>query len=113
MESIAFSHDRWVLHRDLKPTTFLGSYKFVVPVHVFFLAHYLMNRWYRVPELLFGAKQYGEGVDMWAFGCIFAELLLGQPFLAGDTDIEQLGKIFHALGTPKEAVWPVSIHPPP
>lgn len=38
-------------------------------------------RWYRAPELLFGAKQYGAGVDMWAVGCIFAELLLRRPFL--------------------------------
>ena len=38
-------------------------------------------RWYRAPELLFGAKQYGPGVDVWAAGCIFAELLLRRPFL--------------------------------
>lgn len=38
-------------------------------------------RWYRAPELLFGAKQYGAAVDVWAVGCIFAELLLRRPFL--------------------------------
>ncbi|RVW87753.1 Cyclin-dependent kinase D-2 [Vitis vinifera] len=38
-------------------------------------------RWYRAPELLFGAKQYGSGVDIWAVACIFAELLLRRPFL--------------------------------
>jgi cyclin-dependent kinase 7 len=46
---------------------------------------------------------------MWSLGCIFAEMMLRLPFLAGDSDIEQLGKIFHALGTPTEADWPVNI----
>ena len=34
------------------------------------------SRWYRCPELLFGAKSYSVGVDIWAVGCILAELLL-------------------------------------
>jgi len=38
-------------------------------------------RWYRAPELLFGSKQYGPGVDVWAAACIFAELILRRPFL--------------------------------
>jgi cyclin-dependent kinase 7 len=44
---------------------------------------------------------------MWSVGCIFAELMLRVPFVAGDSDIDQLGKIFHALGTPTEETWPV------
>ncbi|KAL0628156.1 Cyclin-dependent kinase 7 [Plecturocebus cupreus] len=35
-----------------------------------------LQAWYRAPELLFGARMYGVGVDMWAVGCILAELLL-------------------------------------
>jgi len=65
------------------------------------------GRWYRAPELLFGAQQYGVGVDMWAVGCIFAELLLRHPFLPGMNELDQLGKIFHALGTPTNKEWPV------
>ena len=38
-------------------------------------------RWYRAPELLFGSKHYGAGVDVWAAACIFAELMLRRPFL--------------------------------
>jgi serine/threonine protein kinase len=38
-------------------------------------------RWYRAPELLFGSKLYGPGVDIWAAGCILAELILRRPFL--------------------------------
>jgi cyclin-dependent kinase 7 len=65
------------------------------------------NRWYRAPELLFGAKEYGSGVDIWAVGCIFAELLLRNPYLPGNTDMDQLDTMFRALGTPTEADWPV------
>ena len=63
-------------------------------------------RWYRAPELLFGAKLYGASVDIWAIGCIFAELLMRRPLFRGNSDIDQLGKIFSVLGTPTEAQWP-------
>lgn len=65
-------------------------------------------RWYRSPELLLGARHYGVGVDMWAVGCIFAELHLRLPYLPGESDLEQLTVVFRALGTPTEKEWPVS-----
>ena len=68
--------------------------------------HLVVTRWYRAPELLFGARIYGTGIDIWAMGCILAELLLRVPFVAGDTDLDQLAKIFQALGTPTEETWP-------
>lgn len=49
---------------------------------------------------------YGVGVDMWAVGCILAELLLRVPFLPGDSDLDQLTRIFETLGTPTEEQWP-------
>lgn len=63
---------------------------------------------YRAPELLFGARMYTTAVDMWAVGCILAELLLRVPFLPGESDLDQLTRIFHTLGTPNEQTWPVS-----
>lgn len=69
----------------------------------------VVTRWYRAPELLFGATRYGTGVDIWALGCILAELLLRIPLLPGDTDIDQLQKIFQCMGTPTEEEWPVNI----
>uniref|UniRef100_A0A2K5J083 Cyclin-dependent kinase 7 n=1 Tax=Colobus angolensis palliatus TaxID=336983 RepID=A0A2K5J083_COLAP len=68
--------------------------------------HWILHRWYRAPELLFGARMYGVGVDMWAVGCILAELLLRVPFLPGDSDLDQLTRIFETLGTPTEEQWP-------
>ncbi len=62
--------------------------------------------WYRPPELLFGAREYGSAVDMWSVGCIFAELMLRTPLFKGTSEIDQLGKYFHILGTPTEEQWP-------
>ena len=68
-----------------------------------------MRRWYRPPELLFGCRYYGTGVDIWSVGCIFAELMLRIPYLPGESDMDQLKTIFRALGTPTEEDWPVCI----
>ena len=80
----------------------------------------VVTRWYRPPELLFGAQSYSSGVDIWAVGCIFAEIILRTPlfpglkifyfmlcnFFSGESDMEQLGKIFNVLGTPNSTNWP-------
>lgn len=68
-----------------------------------------LYRWYRCPELLLGARSYSTGCDNWAAGCIFAELMLRVPFMAAESDMEQLNMIFSALGTPGEAEWPVRL----
>ena len=61
----------------------------------------------RSPELLFGSRMYGTGVDIWAVGCILAELLLRVPFFPGESDLDQLTKVFNLMGTPNEDNWPV------
>uniref|UniRef100_A0A3Q3XDM3 Cyclin-dependent kinase 7 n=1 Tax=Mola mola TaxID=94237 RepID=A0A3Q3XDM3_MOLML len=102
---------------DLKPNNLLLDGNGVLKLADFGLAkafgspnrvytHQVVTRWYRSPELLFGARMYGVGVDMWAVGCILAELLLRIPFLAGESDLDQLTKIFEALGTPTDETWP-------
>uniref|UniRef100_A0A1D1XSK4 Cyclin-dependent kinase D-1 n=1 Tax=Anthurium amnicola TaxID=1678845 RepID=A0A1D1XSK4_9ARAE len=123
LKGLAFCHRKWVLHRDMKPNNLLIAADGQLKLGDFGLArifgspdrrftHQVFARWYRAPELLFGAKQYGPGVDVWAAGCIFAELLLRRPFLQGTSDIDQLGKIFFALGTPTQAQWPDMIYLP-
>ncbi len=47
------------------------------------------TRWYRAPELLYGARRYTEGVDLWAVGCILGELLNSSPLFPGENDIDQ------------------------
>ncbi len=54
--------------------------------------------WYRPPELLFGSKLYSTAVDVWAAGCVFAEMLLRRPWFAGTSEIDVLGKIFQVDG---------------
>ncbi|XP_071964317.1 cyclin-dependent kinase 7-like [Antedon mediterranea] len=116
-KGLEYLHNNWILHRDMKPNNLLVNEAGVLKLADFGLAktfgspnrvytHQVVTRWYRCPELLFGARIYGTGVDIWSAGCILAELLLRVPFLAGETDIDQLGKIFEALGTPTEQDWP-------
>ena len=54
------------------------------------LTNQVVMRWYQSPELLFGARLYGTGIDMWAVGCTIAELMLRLPFLQGNTDLGSL-----------------------
>eukprot|EP00850_Spirogloea_muscicola_P000705 SM000002S05785 [mRNA] locus=s2:2182707:2185182:- [translate_table: standard] len=117
LQGLAQIHRKWVLHRDMKPNNLLIGPDGQLKLGDFGLArvfgspdrkftHQVFARWYRAPELLYGSKQYGPGVDVWASACIFAELLLRRPFLQGTSDIDQLGKIFAALGTPTKNDWP-------
>ncbi len=53
------------------------------------------TRWYRAPELLFGARQYDTAVDMWGVGCVAAELILNEPIFPGRSDIDQASKSYN------------------
>jgi cyclin-dependent kinase 7 len=117
LEGLEYLHDRWILHRDMKPNNLLVDEAGLLKISDFGLAKQfgdprrintpmVVTRWYRAPELLFGARHYSVGVDMWAVGCILAELLLRVPFLPGESDLDQLNRIFKVLGTPTDDVWP-------
>jgi len=110
-------HNNWILHRDLKPNNLLLNEAGVVKLADFGLARFfgspnriytnqVVTRWYRSPELLLGAKNYGVGVDIWAVGCILAELLQRAPIFPGESDLDQLAKILEVLGSPSEKDWP-------
>ncbi|KAL4228943.1 Cyclin-dependent kinase 3 [Mactra antiquata] len=114
---ISYCHGHRVLHRDIKPQNLLidvhGNIKladfglaraFGVPVRTY--THEVVTLWYRAPEILLGSKYYSTPVDVWSLGCIFAEMLTRRPLFPGDSEIDQLFRIFRTLGTPDEIVWP-------
>ncbi|CUM62814.1 uncharacterized protein PRCAT00000372001 [Priceomyces carsonii] len=134
LRGIHHCHRCFILHRDLKPNNLLLSPDGHLKIADFGLARSLGNmnedlssnvvtRWYRAPELLFGAKHYTEAIDIWSIGIIFAELMLRTPYLPGKDDIDQLDVTFRALGTPTEQMWPnvsnlplynaLRVYPPP
>ncbi|XP_077234581.1 shaggy-related protein kinase epsilon-like [Tasmannia lanceolata] len=100
-----------VCHRDIKPQNLLvnphthqlklcdfGSAKMLVPGEP--NISYICSRYYRAPELIFGATEYTTAIDMWSVGCVLAELLLGRPLFPGENGVDQLVEIIKVLGTP-------------
>uniref|UniRef100_A0A2K6GQA0 Protein kinase domain-containing protein n=1 Tax=Propithecus coquereli TaxID=379532 RepID=A0A2K6GQA0_PROCO len=103
LQGLEYLHQCRILHRHLKPNNLLLDENGVLKLADLGLA---VTKWYQAPELLFGARMYGVGIDMWAVGCILAELLLRVPFLPGDSDLDQLTGISETLGTPTEEQGP-------
>ena len=62
------------------------------------MSDYVATRWYRAPELLVGDRGYGPGVDVWALGCMAAEMQSGRPLFPGDSDADQLARVLAAVG---------------
>lgn len=100
-----------VCHRDIKPQNLLvnphthqlkicdfGSAKMLVPGET--NISYICSRYYRAPELIFGATEYTTAIDIWSVGCVLAELLLGHPLFPGESGVDQLVEIIKVLGTP-------------
>lgn len=98
-----------IIHRDVKPENVLVSSLGVVKLCDFGFARlislngepcteYVATRWYRAPELLVGEMNYGPPVDIWAIGCLFAEMMTGDPLFPGESDIDQLYIIMKMMG---------------
>lgn len=110
-------HAHRVIHRDLKPQNILidrtGALKladfglartYAIPLRAY--THEVVTLWYRSPEILLGAPYYSTPVDVWSIGCIFAEMVNARALFPGDSEIDELHKVFQVLGTPDEATWP-------
>ncbi|KAJ8403642.1 hypothetical protein AAFF_G00349680 [Aldrovandia affinis] len=109
LRAITFCHQHNIIHRDIKPENVLVSQYGVVKLCDFGFARtmaapgevytdYVATRWYRAPELLVGDTKYGKAVDVWAVGCLFVEMLTGDPLFPGDSDIDQLYHIMRCFG---------------
>ncbi|KAI9637189.1 cyclin-dependent protein kinase [Dioszegia hungarica] len=136
---VHFLHSNFCLHRDLKPANILVTSAGVVKIGDLGLARLwhkplaqgglfggdkvVVTIWYRAPELILGAKHYTAAIDMWAVGCIYAELLSLRPIFKGDEakldskktlpfQRDQMGKICEVLGPVKPDVWPGITHMP-
>ena len=118
------------MHRDIKPSNILLSEHGAIKLADFGIARPIMreeagksrstqtllpsfeytnqvsSRWYRAPEVLFGATRYGPAIDVWAAGLIIAELFNGEPLVPGGSDIEQLARVLAMRGTPLESTPP-------
>lgn len=113
-----------ILHRDLKPENILVSENFQVTICDWGLSRFtscdngqtscfsssVQTLWYRSPEILLGMTSYGTAIDIWSAGVILCQLLTGHIFLPGDSEIDQLFRIFRILGTPDAINYPSIAH---
>nr|XP_033798688.1 cyclin-dependent kinase 10 isoform X1 [Geotrypetes seraphini] len=117
LRGLHYLHENFIIHRDLKVSNLLMTDKGCVKIADFGLARAygvplkpmtprVVTLWYRAPELLLGTTTQTTAIDMWAVGCILAELLAHKPLLPGSSEIQQIDLIIQLLGTPNENIWP-------
>ncbi|CEP61965.1 cyclin-dependent serine/threonine protein kinase SSN3 LALA0_S04e04654g [Lachancea lanzarotensis] len=131
LDGVSYLHQNWILHRDLKPANIMVTVDGCVKIGDLGLARKFHNMvqtlytgdkvvvtiWYRAPELLLGARHYTPAIDLWAVGCIFAELIGLRPIFKGEEakmdskksvpfQANQLQRILEVLGSPNDKSWP-------
>lgn len=110
---LAYCHSLDICHRDIKPPNILvhrqnkklvicdfGSAKKLVRGEPNIA--YICSRCYRAPELIFGCTTYTTMIDIWSAGCVLLEMLKGQPFFVGESNLDQLVEIIKIMGTPSK-----------
>lgn len=111
---LAYMHKHGFFHRDIKPENILINSKNNVKIADFGLArevrslppftNYVSTRWYRAPEILLESTNYNSPCDIFALGCIMAELILLRPLFQGESNIDQANKVFQVIGSPSNDI---------
>ncbi|XP_014215710.1 serine/threonine-protein kinase ICK-like [Copidosoma floridanum] len=116
LQGLAFMHKHGFFHRDMKPENLLCMGPELIKIADFGLAReirsrppytdYVSTRWYRAPEVLLHSTSYSSPIDMWAVGCIMAELYTFRPLFPGKSEIDEIFKICSVIGSPDRTDWP-------
>ncbi|XP_048030293.1 serine/threonine-protein kinase MAK isoform X2 [Megalobrama amblycephala] len=116
LQGLSFIHKNGFFHRDMKPENLLCMGPELVKIADFGLAReirsrppytdYVSTRWYRAPEVLLRSPVYSSPIDIWAVGCIMAELYTLRPLFPGNSEVDEIFKICQVLGTVKKSDWP-------
>ncbi|CAD5205353.1 unnamed protein product [Bursaphelenchus okinawaensis] len=116
LQGLAYMHRNGFFHRDMKPENIMCNGTELVKIADFGLAReirsrppftdYVSTRWYRAPEILLRSTSYNSPIDLWALGCIMAELYMLRPLFPGTSELDQIFKIITIMGTPTKEEWP-------